>query len=98
MSTIKERRERARHVEVGDAVERAAARFRERAADAGLLDIGYGWVDTPFGRLLVAATGDGVLRVTFQHENVDRVLADLARKVSPPILQDGARLGPKRRQ
>jgi methylated-DNA-[protein]-cysteine S-methyltransferase len=98
MSTIRERLERARRAEVGDAVERAAARFREQAAGAGLLDIAYGWIDTPVGRLLVAATEDGVVRVSFPHESIDLTLADLARKVSPRILEDGARLELTRRQ
>ena len=98
MSTIKERLERARRAEVGDAVERAAARFRDQAALAGLVDIAYGWVDTPLGHLLVAATDEGVLRVGFDHESIDRTLAELARKVSPRILRDDARLEKARRQ
>ena len=90
MSTIKERLERAHRADVGDAAARAAVRFRERAANEGLIDIAYGWVDTPVGRLLVAATEEGVLRLGFGHESVDRTLADLARKVSPRILEDDA--------
>jgi methylated-DNA-[protein]-cysteine S-methyltransferase len=98
MSTIRERLERAHRTDVGDAAARAAARFRERAANEGLIDIAYGWIDTPLGRLLVAATEDGVLRLGFGHESVDKTLADLARKVSPRILEDDARLEKTRRQ
>ena len=98
MSIIGERLERARRTDVGDAASRAAAMFRRRAAGEGLLDITYGWIDTPLGRLLVAATDDGVLRLGFGHESLDKVLADLAAKVSPRILQDDARLEKTRRQ
>jgi methylated-DNA-[protein]-cysteine S-methyltransferase len=98
MSTIRERLERAHRTDVGDAAARAATRFRERAAGEGLVDIAYGWIDTPLGRLLVAATDDGVLRLGFAHESIDKTLADLARKVSPRILEDDARLEKTRRQ
>ena len=41
------------------------ARFREAAADAGLLDVAYDLVDSPLGRLLVAATDRGVCRISY---------------------------------
>jgi methylated-DNA-[protein]-cysteine S-methyltransferase len=82
----------------GAAAERAARAFRERAADEDLIDIAYGWVDTPVGRMLAAATGAGLLRLGFDSERVDVTLAELARKVSPRILQDERRLETIRRQ
>src|SRR5258708_28682173 len=74
MSTIKERLERARRADVGGAVERAAARFREQAAGAGLLDIGYGWIDTPVGRLLGGPPQGGLVRVSLPSGRLDRHL------------------------
>ena len=40
-------------------------RFREAAARSGLLDAGYDLVDSPLGRLLVAASDRGILRISF---------------------------------
>ncbi|GAA2018623.1 methylated-DNA--[protein]-cysteine S-methyltransferase [Nakamurella flavida] len=60
------------------------------AADAersGLLDVGYDIVDTPIGALLVAATGQGVVRVAFAREDHDQVLAELAATIGPRILR-----------
>lgn len=67
-------------------------RFTADAAAAGLLDIAYRVIDSPLGRLLVAATQDGVVRVAFALEDHDAVLADLAARVSPRVLEAPARL------
>lgn len=66
-------------------------RLAERADEEGVLDIAYRTVDSPFGPLLVAATGEGVVRVAFEREDHDRVLATLAESVSPRILRSGRR-------
>jgi methylated-DNA-[protein]-cysteine S-methyltransferase len=92
-----ESRLRRRDDEVA-AAERAARAFRERARQEDLIDIAYGWVDTPVGRMLVAATNMGLLRMGFESERVDVTLAELARKVSPRILLDERRLEKIRRQ
>ncbi len=62
------------------------------ATGRGLIDIGYRTVDSPVGVLLVAATEQGVLRVAFDLEGHDAVLATLAEIVSPRILHAPARL------
>ena len=41
-------------------------RFREAAAAAGLLDVGFDVVDSPVGPLFVAATSRGVARIQFE--------------------------------
>jgi methylated-DNA-[protein]-cysteine S-methyltransferase len=64
-------------------------RFVAAASDAQLLDVAYRRVDSPFGSLLVAATPAGVVRIAFELEDHDRVLADLAQSVSPRMLRDG---------
>jgi methylated-DNA-[protein]-cysteine S-methyltransferase len=70
----------------------------EREADAaGLLDVAYTTVDTPVGALLLAATGRGLVRVAYDREDHDRVLATLAIRVSPRILRAPARLDATRR-
>lgn len=73
-------------------LERLHERLVARAAGEGLLDIAYRVVDSPLGDLLLAATGQGVLRVAFADEGHDAVLADLADRVSPRVLRAPGRL------
>lgn len=71
----------------------------ERMAEAqGVLDIAYTTVDSPVGRLLLAATETGLLRVAFEREGLDLVLETLAGKVSPRILESPGRLDDAARQ
>ncbi|HVL27623.1 MAG TPA: methylated-DNA--[protein]-cysteine S-methyltransferase, partial [Acidimicrobiales bacterium] len=78
------------------------AHLRQRlAAEAdagGLLDVAYRTVDSPIGALLLAATPAGVVRIGFECEGHDAVLAGLAGRVSPRILHAPARLDPAARQ
>jgi methylated-DNA-[protein]-cysteine S-methyltransferase len=76
----------------------AAARFVEAAAESGALDVAYASVDSPFGRLLVAASTRGLLRLAYPDEPVDALMAELAEEVSPRILEAPGRLDPLRRQ
>lgn len=62
------------------------------AEPAGLLDVAYRTLDTPVGTLLLAATPVGVVRVAFDIEGHDAVLARLADTLSPRILHAPARL------
>lgn len=73
-------------------LDRLHAGLVDRAADADLLDIAYRSVDSPLGPLLLAATEQGVLRVAFDTEGHDAVLADLAARVSPRVLRAPVRL------
>jgi methylated-DNA-[protein]-cysteine S-methyltransferase len=64
-----------------------------RAADAeGLLDVAYRTLDTPVGSLLLAATERGLVRVAYDSEDHDAVLARLAAQVSPRVMRAPARL------
>jgi methylated-DNA-[protein]-cysteine S-methyltransferase len=76
----------------------AAAKFLRRAERDGLLDIAYTEVDTPVGRLLLAATPRGLVRVTFPVESPETVLEQLASTVSPRILESPAQLDEVRRE
>lgn len=73
-----------------DDVGRLHERLGERAAAGGVLDVAYRVVDTPFDRLLVAVTPAGVVRIAFEREGFDVVLAALAATVSPRILRADA--------
>jgi methylated-DNA-[protein]-cysteine S-methyltransferase len=76
---------------------RLHARLVERATAEGL-DVAYRTIDTPVGSLLLAATPAGLVRVAFQVEGHDRVLATLAERISPRVLHAPARLDAVGRQ
>jgi methylated-DNA-[protein]-cysteine S-methyltransferase len=70
------------------------------AAQAGLLDVAYVIEDTPVGRLLLAATPQGLVRLAYVDCTVeeDAVLSDLAATVSPRILSAARPLDEPRRE
>lgn len=70
---------------------RLHGRLERAAQDADLLDVAYRTLDTAVGRLLVAATPVGLVRVAFLDIDAD-ALATLARQISPRILHAPARL------
>jgi methylated-DNA-[protein]-cysteine S-methyltransferase len=76
----------------GAAMTGLRARLAERAAAADLLDVAYRTLDTPVGSLLLAATARGLVRVAYAGEDHDRVLDQLARRISPRVLRAPARL------
>lgn len=75
-----------------EAQRRLHDRLAAAAADAGILDVAYRTLDTPVGLLLLAATEQGLVRVAFAREDHDRVLAQLADRISPRVLRAPARL------
>jgi methylated-DNA-[protein]-cysteine S-methyltransferase len=77
---------------------RLMARLRARAADEGLLDVAYAELDSPLGRLLVAVTPRGLVRVAYEGEPDEAVLAELAREVSPRLLRAPERTDEARRE
>lgn len=79
-------------------LERLTHGLGDRAAAAGLLDIAYRTVDSPIGRLLVAATQAGVVAVGFESEGHDQVLQRLSDRLSPRILEAPSRLEEAARQ
>jgi methylated-DNA-[protein]-cysteine S-methyltransferase len=74
------------------AARRLHARLAAAADAAGILDVAYRSIDTPVGSLLLAATGEGLVRVAYAAEDHDRVLDQLASKVSPRVLRAPGRL------
>ena len=71
---------------------RLRGRLAQAAEAEGLVDVAYRLVDSPVGRMLVAATPTGLVRVAFEREDFDSVLEGLASRVSPRVLQAPARL------
>src|ERR687883_1721350 len=76
-----------------------APAIAERAEEEGLVDVAYASVDSPLGPLVVAATPKGLVRVSYsEFRGEDDVLEDLARRVSPRVLEAPARLDDVRRE
>ena len=73
-------------------LERLHARLESRATGADAPDVHYRLVDSPVGRLLVAATEAGVVRVAFEVEGEDGVLQGLADRVGARVLRTPSRL------
>ncbi|HVF06126.1 MAG TPA: methylated-DNA--[protein]-cysteine S-methyltransferase [Frankiaceae bacterium] len=74
----------------------AATVERFLVAAAPLADVAVGPVDAPFGRVWVAVTERGLVRVSF--DAYDAVLAELAGRVSPRVVESAARADAARRQ
>jgi methylated-DNA-[protein]-cysteine S-methyltransferase len=84
--------------ELEGASRRAADEVVRRARRSGLVDVGYASVETPLGRLLVASTRDGLVRLAFPEEREDDVLDELASALSPRVLESPSMTEPVRRQ
>lgn len=63
------------------------ARLTARAQEVQLLDVAYRFIESPIGRLLIASTPRGVVRLAFESESVDDVLTELASRVGPRVLE-----------
>jgi methylated-DNA-[protein]-cysteine S-methyltransferase len=73
-------------------------RLEHDADTADVLDVAYRTIDTPVGTLLLAATTAGLVRVAYDVEGHDAVLAALADRISPRVLRAPARLDSAARQ
>ncbi|MGY3064668.1 methylated-DNA-[protein]-cysteine S-methyltransferase [Streptomyces sp. TE3672] len=67
-------------------------RLEQAAEQADLIDVAYTTIDSPVGKLLLAATPKGLVRVAYASEDHDRVLEALGQKLSPRILRAPKRL------
>jgi methylated-DNA-[protein]-cysteine S-methyltransferase len=73
-------------------------RFLRRAGNEGLIDLAYAEVDSPFGPLLVAVSPRGLVRLAYPNEPPERVLDELAGRVSPRVLQSAGLTDEVRRE
>lgn len=73
-------------------------RLSAAARAEGLLDVAYAFADSPFGRLLVATTPHGLVRLAYPNESPDEVLQELASRVSPRVLESVADTDAVRRE
>ena len=72
-------------------------RFRDAAAQENLLDVAYDVVDTPVGKLLVAATERGLCRIAYDAEP-EQELDRLARAFGVRVLRSPRPIDPARRE
>ena len=70
----------------------------QRAIEAGLADVAYGWLDSPLGKLIVAVTPRGLVRIAYEREAEEDVLQELAAGVSPRVLRLPERTDAARRE
>jgi len=70
----------------------------QRATEAGLADVAYGWLDSPLGKLIVAVTPRGLVRIAYEREAEEDVLQELAEGVSPRVLRAPERTDSARRE
>ncbi len=75
-----------------EALSRLHRLLESKAERDGVLDVAYTVVDSPVGRLMLAATTRGLVRVAYATEDHDRVLETLAQKLSPRVLRAPQRL------
>ena len=73
------------------------SRFRQAAAQAGLVDVSFDVADTPIGPLLVAVSENGLCRISFDAEP-DRQTDDLARTFGVRVLRAPRQIDPVRRE
>lgn len=78
---------------VGDGeLDSLRSRLAMAAEGEDVLDVAYRTVDSPLGRLLLAATEKGLVRIAFEREGFDAVLEVLATRVSSRVLAAPHRL------
>ena len=68
-----------------------------------MIDIAYATIDSPYGKLLLARTDRGVVKLALpthggMHLTEDQILEQLARAISPRVLESPKRLDPVRRE
>lgn len=66
---------------------RLRGELAELADSEGLIDVAYEMHDSPYGDLLIGATGEGLVRVGLAAESEEDILRDLAERISPRILR-----------
>ncbi|MFL5893531.1 MAG: methylated-DNA--[protein]-cysteine S-methyltransferase [Thermoleophilaceae bacterium] len=85
--------------DVGEAARRASERAVAAARAQGLADISYSIEPSPLGNLVVAVTPRGLIRVAYgADERADTVLDELARRVSPRVIEAPAAVDEVRRE
>jgi methylated-DNA-[protein]-cysteine S-methyltransferase len=75
-----------------------AAKFADRAAEEGLLDVAYAVADSPFGPIKLATTRRGLVSLGLPNQDEESFLTRLATQISPRVLESPTRLDDVRRE
>jgi methylated-DNA-[protein]-cysteine S-methyltransferase len=78
--------------------ESTMARFVDRAGQEDLIAVAYATVDSPFGTFVAAATDTGLVRLALSPYRTEDILEELARRLSPRVLEQPSKLDPVRRE
>lgn len=62
------------------------------ASDLRLADVAFAPIDSPLGPLVAAVTRRGLVRLSYAYEGADDVLEELARRISPRIVESTDKL------
>jgi methylated-DNA-[protein]-cysteine S-methyltransferase len=85
--------------DIGEAARAASDRVVASALALGLTDVSYAIEPSPVGDLLVAVTPRGLVRLAYNAEDsLDAALEELARRISPRVLESPAALDEVRRE
>jgi methylated-DNA-[protein]-cysteine S-methyltransferase len=85
--------------DVADDAARASDRAVAAARAMGLTDVSYAFEPSPVGDLLLAVTPRGLIRIAYNAEDsAGTVLAELAQRVSPRVVEAPAALDDVRRE
>ena len=72
------------------------AAVAQRAEAEGVLDVAWAETDSPLGPLVLMATEDGLVMVSYH--SVDEAVEEAGRRISPRVLKAPSRLDPARRE
>lgn len=78
----------------------AARRTSARAVVEGAAEAAYATLDSPLGRLVAVATPRGLARIAYERPDggIDAILDDVARRLSPALVEAPAQLDAVRRE
>jgi len=79
-------------------LDRLRGSLANRAAEAGLLDVGYGMHDSPLGTLTVFVTPRGLAGIAYPDEPIEQQLEEVASTISPRLMAAPERTDRVRRQ
>jgi methylated-DNA-[protein]-cysteine S-methyltransferase len=85
--------ERIRNLESASP-EEAVRCFANRAFSEGAASVAFGSVPSPIGDLTALVTGQGLLALAFETDDLDEIIGSVARKVSPAIIRVPSAVGP----
>lgn len=91
-------RELKTSLEGADRAEEAARRFADAMSDSPLVDVAFAVIDSPAGPLFAAATHKGLVALIYTFGNTAGAMDDVARRVSPRMIEAPKRLDGVARQ